>query len=182
MTVFSEKEKNGILLKKEKEKFLLEERPGKSFELLGKAPGYQDETLIIKEGDYNSSGNITIEIFLRKLKDFEKIYNTVVYYEFNEYKLTKEQIKILDKFVAYLKLNALDLIEVGGHTDNVASKDFNFKLSEKRADLVKEYFVSKGIDAKRITTKAYWYSQPEADNNTEEGRAKNRRVNFRKLN
>ncbi len=182
VTVFSEKEKNGILLKKEKEKFLLEERPGKSFELLGKAPGYQDETLIIKEGDYNSSGNITIEIFLRKLKDFEKIYNTVVYYEFNEYKLTKEQIKILDKFVAYLKLNALDLIEVGGHTDNVASKDFNFKLSEKRADLVKEYFVSKGIDAKRITTKAYWYSQPEADNNTEEGRAKNRRVNFRKLN
>lgn len=182
VTVFSEKEKNGVLLKKENEKFLLEERPGKSFELLGKAPGYQDETLIIKEGEYTTGGNITIEIFLRKLKDFEKIYNTVVYYEFNEYKLTAEQIKILDKFVAYLKLNALDLIEVGGHTDNVASKDFNFKLSEKRAELVKEYFVSKGIDAKRITTKAYWYSQPEADNNTEEGRAKNRRVNFRKLN
>ena len=164
------------------EKFILEKRPDKSFELLGKASGYQDETLIIKEGDYNSSGSITIEIFLRKIKDFEKIYSTVVYYEFNEYKLTTEQIKILDKIAAYLKLNALDSIEVGGHTDNVASKDFNLKLSEKRAELVKEYFVSKGIDAKRITTKAYWYSQPEADNNTEEGRAKNRRVNFRKLN
>ena len=182
VTVFTEKDKNGILLKKENEKFILEKRPDKSFELLGKASGYQDETLIIKEGDYNSSGSITIEIFLRKIKDFEKIYSTVVYYEFNEYKLTTEQIKILDKIAAYLKLNALDSIEVGGHTDNVASKDFNLKLSEKRAELVKEYFVSKGIDAKRITTKAYWYSQPEADNNTEEGRAKNRRVNFRKLN
>lgn len=182
VTVFTETEKKGISLKKEKEKFLLDERPAKSFELHGKAPGYQDETLIIKEGDYTSSGNMTIEIFLRMTKDFEKIYNTIVYYEFNEYKLTPEQIKILDKFVAYLKLNALDLFEIGGHTDNIASKDFNLKLSEKRAELVKEYLVSKGIDAKRISTKGYWYSQPQADNETEEGRAKNRRVNFRKLN
>ena len=149
---------------------------------MGKAPGYQDETLIIKEGEYNSSTSITIEIFLRKIKDFDKIYNTVVYYEFNEFKLTPEQIKLLDKIVAYLKLNAQDLIEIGGHTDNIAGKDFNLKLSEKRAELVKEYFISKGIETKRITTKAYWYSQPEADNSNEDGRAKNRRVNFRKLN
>ena len=182
VTVFSEKDKNGIVLKNDKEKFVLEQRPDKSFELLGKAPGYQDETLIIKEGEYNSSTSITIEIFLRKIKDFDKIYNTVVYYEFNEFKLTPEQIKLLDKIVAYLKLNAQDLIEIGGHTDNIAGKDFNLKLSEKRAKLVKEYFISKGIETKRITTKAYWYSQPEADNSNEDGRAKNRRVNFRKLN
>ncbi|HRG75876.1 MAG TPA: OmpA family protein [Leptospiraceae bacterium] len=182
VTVFTETEKKGIQLKKEKEKFLLAEKPTKSFELHGKAPGYQDETLIINEGDNTPSGNMTIEIFLRMTKDFEKIYGTIVYYEFNEYKLAKEQIKLLDKLVAYLKLNPLDLFEIGGHTDNIAGKEFNLKLSEKRAELVKEYLVSKGIDAKRITTKAYWYSQPQGDNETEEGRAKNRRVNFRKLN
>jgi peptidoglycan-associated lipoprotein len=55
------------------------------------------------------------------------------------------------------------------------------KLSQKRADVIKEFFISKGIDEKRIETKALWYSQPVTENDTEEGRAKNRRVTFKKL-
>lgn len=180
VTIYTESDKNGIQLKKENDKFILPELPEKSFELHGKAPGYLDETLIIKESD--KAKDMTIEIFLRMAKDVDKIYNTVLFYELNESKLTKENIKLLDKFAAYLKLNVQDSFEIGGHTDNIASKDFNLKLSDKRAELVKEYLVSKGIDGKRIKIKAYWYSQPLAGNDTEEGRAKNRRVNFKKLN
>ncbi|HMV41488.1 MAG TPA: OmpA family protein [Leptospiraceae bacterium] len=179
--IYTEAEKNGIQLKKEKEKFILPEIPANGFELHGKAPGYQDETIIIKEGD-DTPANMTIEIFLRMTKDVDKIYNTILYYELNESKLTKENIKLLDKIAAFLKLNVQDSIEIGGHTDNIASKEFNVKLSDKRAEIVKEYLVSKGIDEKRIKIKAYWYSQPQAGNDTEDGRAKNRRVNFKKLN
>jgi OOP family OmpA-OmpF porin len=67
--------------------------------------------------------------------------------------------------------------EISGHTDNVASKGYNDKLSQARADSVKKYLVEKfGISADRITTKGYGFSKPVASNKTKEGKAKNRRI------
>lgn len=67
--------------------------------------------------------------------------------------------------------------EISGHTDNVASKAYNEKLSQSRADSVKKYIVEKyGIAADRITTKGYGFSKPIASNKTKEGKAKNRRI------
>jgi OOP family OmpA-OmpF porin len=67
--------------------------------------------------------------------------------------------------------------EISGHTDNVASKGYNEKLSQSRADSVKKYIVEKyGIAADRITTKGYGFSKPIASNKTKEGKAKNRRI------
>lgn len=180
--LFTEKLKEGILLQKDKTAFLLDKRPEGAFELLGRSPEYQDETLIIKEGELPLNDKKQIDIFLRKLKESEKIYKTLVYFEFNEYKLLDDHKKVIDKIASFLKINTLDTIEVGGHTDNIASKEFNLKLSQKRADTIKAYLVSKGIDEKRIKAVGYWYSQPQAENDSEEGRAKNRRVGFKKLN
>lgn len=68
---------------------------------------------------------------------------------------------------------------VEGYTDSVASKSHNQKLSEQRVASVKKYLVAKGIDANRLKTKGFGETHPVASNKTDEGRAKNRRVEFR---
>jgi len=69
---------------------------------------------------------------------------------------------------------------VQGHTDNVGSDDYNLKLSDARAASVVAWLVSKGITADRLTAQGYGMRQPIADNGSDEGRAKNRRVELRK--
>ncbi len=70
-------------------------------------------------------------------------------------------------------------VRVDGHTDNVGKPESNMKLSQERADAVVKYLVEKkGVDAKRLSAKGFGDTQPIADNKTEKGRAKNRRVDF----
>jgi OOP family OmpA-OmpF porin len=67
--------------------------------------------------------------------------------------------------------------EIGGHTDNIASAAYNQKLSEKRANSVRQYLIDKfGIDGSRLTATGYGLTKPIASNDTEEGRQQNRRV------
>jgi OOP family OmpA-OmpF porin len=67
--------------------------------------------------------------------------------------------------------------EIGGHTDNIASAAYNQKLSEKRANSVRQYLIDKfGIDGSRLTAVGYGLTKPAAGNDTEEGRQQNRRV------
>jgi OOP family OmpA-OmpF porin len=72
-------------------------------------------------------------------------------------------------------------VQIEGHTDSVASNRHNMKLSQDRVASVKAYLLSKGVDPKRLVTKAFGETKPLASNKTEEGRAKNRRVDFRIL-
>ena len=123
----------------------------------------------------------SFEILLKKSKASEGIFDKIILFDFSDSKIKADQMPHLEEVIKHLQANIKDRIEVAGHTDNIDSKDFNVKLSQKRADVIKEFFISKGIDEKRIETKALWYSQPVSDNDTEEGRAKNRRVTFKKL-
>ena len=90
--------------------------------------------------------------------------------------LRPEAFAILDKTAASLKDWGDVNIEVGGHTDSRADDDYNLKLSQRRAETVRDYLISKGIAADRLTAKGYGETKPIADNETEEGRFKNRRV------
>jgi outer membrane protein OmpA-like peptidoglycan-associated protein len=72
-------------------------------------------------------------------------------------------------------------LEIQGHTDNKGGDDYNQKLSESRANAVKKYLVDKGVKAERIIAKGFGLSKPIATNDTVEGRAKNRRVEFKIL-
>ena len=86
---------------------------------------------------------------------------------------------ILDDVVdLMLKNPQLTKIRVEGHTDNTGDPAYNQALSEARAETVLDYLVTKGVAADRLEARGYGFSRPIADNDTEAGRAKNRRVDF----
>jgi outer membrane protein OmpA-like peptidoglycan-associated protein len=87
-----------------------------------------------------------------------------------------DSAKTLDDAAAALKTVPAMRIEVGGHTDNVGTPEANQKLSQERAQAVMAALVQRGIKADRMTAKGYGQTKPIADNRTEEGRGKNRRV------
>lgn len=84
----------------------------------------------------------------------------------------------LDLVVDILNANPTANIEIGGHTDNIGPIGGNIRLSERRANAVRDYLISGGIDASRLTAVGYGPDQPIASNDTAEGRAANRRIEF----
>jgi outer membrane protein OmpA-like peptidoglycan-associated protein len=85
----------------------------------------------------------------------------------------------LDKLAEVLKNKPLWKLEISGHTDNVGDDNGNLVLSKKRAEALKNYLISKGINADRLVTLYFGETKPIADNNTPEGRKKNRRVEMK---
>lgn len=101
-----------------------------------------------------------------------------IYFETNSAVLKPESYEKLDRLVKLLEAHPEVNLIIEGHTDNVGNPDYNKKLSYDRVSSVKEYMVSKGIQRERLTPIGYGEEKPLYDNNTEEGRAKNRRVYF----
>lgn len=90
--------------------------------------------------------------------------------------LRPEALGILNNAAATLKEWGNAKVEVAGHTDAMSDDGYNLKLSQRRASAVRDYLISQGVAAERLTAKGYGEASPVADNNTEEGRFKNRRV------
>jgi outer membrane protein OmpA-like peptidoglycan-associated protein len=87
----------------------------------------------------------------------------------------------LDSVVEYMTYNKSARVEISGHTDNVGKQSDNKALSQKRAEACREYVISKGIDASRVTAVGYGDERPIASNNTAEGRQQNRRIEAQEL-
>ena len=102
-----------------------------------------------------------------------------VFFDFDRTELKPESFVELDKLAEYLRRNAELRIEIGGHTDDQGTDEYNDRLSENRAKAVYDYLVDKGIPANRLKYKGYGKRMPVADNTTEEGRAANRRTEFK---
>lgn len=92
--------------------------------------------------------------------------------------LTEESKYLLDDVAALLNSIAWIKLDIAGHTDNTGNADKNKKLSQERADAVKNYLVDKGLDANKMSSVGYGSERPIASNNTEAGRQRNRRVEF----
>lgn len=99
-------------------------------------------------------------------------------FDFDKSVVRADGKKNIDDAMAKLKGVDVEMVIATGHTDNVGTDAYNQKLSERRAAAVKEYLVSKGIPASKITTLGKGESQPVATNKTKEGRQKNRRVDI----
>ena len=93
--------------------------------------------------------------------------------------LTEDSKRVLDKIAEGMLGQPTMTIEIDGHTDNVGAQDYNLTLSQARAKLVRLYLKSKGVQFERMSVDGFGQFKPIADNKTEEGRALNRRVEFK---
>ncbi len=108
-----------------------------------------------------------------------KIRVSNIEFGFNNSKLQGEKtFEILDKIVKILKKYKKYSVIIEGHTDSTGDENYNLILSKKRAEAVGKYLIEHGIDAKRLTFKGYGSQYPIDTNETKEGRARNRRVEF----
>jgi len=102
-----------------------------------------------------------------------------VNYDFNSSKLTAESYPILFHAAQVLLQNTDVNVDIVGYTDNIGTKAQNKKISERRAQTVKNYLIAKGVSASRLNTMGMGEDNPIADNKTAAGRAANRRIEFK---
>ena len=102
-----------------------------------------------------------------------------VTFDFNRTELKPQFIPALNNVAATLREYNQTIVEVSGHTDNVGSEAVNQRISEQRAQNVASYLIGQGLQRERFEVAGYNYRHPVADNTTEQGRAKNRRVEVR---
>lgn len=129
---------------------------------------------IPEEKDTKLTFNVNIKFELPKtytLKD--------VFFDAGKATLRPNSFTELNELAEFMSLKKNVSIEVAGHTDNVGAKEGNQKLSEERANVVRNYLIKKGIAADRVTAKGYGDTQPVASNETETGKQKNRRTEVR---
>ncbi|MBS3774850.1 MAG: OmpA family protein [Bacteroidales bacterium] len=148
---------------------------------------------VSKEGYLFYSDNFTLkgvhevdepykkDVPLDPVKEGQRIILRNVFYATDSFNLKSESRVELNKLYQFLVNNSGLKIEISGHTDNVGSEEYNMELSEKRARSVYDYLVEKGIDPERLSYKGYGESEPVATNETEEGRAQNRRTEIKIL-
>ncbi|WP_338768033.1 OmpA family protein [Bernardetia sp. ABR2-2B] len=119
---------------------------------------------------------------LKELKVLVKFQPATAYtldnvlFETGKASLKNTSFKAIDELASAMTAKKTMEIEIAGHTDNVGDKDANLKLSQERAEAVRDYLIKKGIDAKRITAKGYGDTKPVADNSTNAGKQQNRRT------
>ncbi len=118
------------------------------------------------------------DVPLHPIEVGEKVVLKNVFFETAKYDLKPESKIELDKLVDFMKKNPSVKVQISGHTDNVGKPADNQILSENRAKAVYDYLVAQGIDAQRLSAKGFGQTRPIADNNTDEGRALNRRTEF----
>ena len=136
---------------------------------------YSESFEIPKDTSY---AEITMDIALEPIEKGTKVVLNNIFFESGRAELKPISYVELNKAVDLLEKNPTMVIEIGGHTDNLGSDELNLKLSQSRADAVRDYMILAGIEEARIQSKGYGESTPIEDNSTEEGRAANRRTEF----
>lgn len=135
-----------------------------------------NSTYISKDEPDNKPIKVEMEVKKMKTGGTYKINN--INYETNSYDLDQISKVMLSEFAEYLKTNKTMKVSIHGHTDVVGSAQDNLVLSENRAKSVYEYLISEGVNKGRLNYKGFGKSKPIDSNQTEEGRARNRRTEF----
>lgn len=118
------------------------------------------------------------DITLKPVKLNESFVFNNILFASNSFALPENGLAELSQLIQVLNDNPTLKVEISGHTDNTGNTKDNLTLSANRAKAIVDYLMSKGIHAERLSYKGYGDTQPIADNNTEEGRSKNRRTSF----
>ncbi len=126
----------------------------------------------------DTSSVINEDIVLKPVEIGSQIVLHNIFFEFDKADLLPESIGELNRLYQVMKENPNIKVEIAGHTDSVGTAQYNKKLSLERAEAVKQWLIDKGIEPSRIKALGFGETKPIADNSTDEGRAKNRRVTF----
>jgi len=140
--------------------------------------GGQETPIVFK--DFRIAEGGSMNIIGKKFTD-ARIVTHGINFDVDKATIKPESMGTLNMIVQVLKDNPDVRFEIDGHTDNSGAAAHNLQLSQQRADAVKAQLVSMGVDASRLTSKGFGDTKPITDNNTLEGRANNRRVEFVKM-
>ena len=151
---------------------------GKDYTFVVNRKGYLFYSNLYELSKQKSDSTYTKDIALEPIElNAVKVFRNVQF-ESKSFNLLPISLVELDKLLQVLQDNATLKLEIKGHTDNVGKTEDNIKLSTNRAKAVVDYLIGKGIAATRLTYKGLGETNPIADNNTEEGKFKNRRTEF----
>jgi outer membrane protein OmpA-like peptidoglycan-associated protein len=179
--VITNLEKNETIVKKvrkdENGKFVVDLRAGDKYEIDVNGPkGYAFYNTKV---DMSDTENKKLDVKLKPLKAKTKLVLNDITFETNSADLNTSSYEELDRVIKLLIDNPDIKIEISAHSDNVGSDAYNMKLSSKRAQSVVDYLISGQLPLERLIAKGYGESMPIASNDTEENRAKNRRVELK---
>ncbi len=163
--------------------FSIKEKSAKDYRLSVEKEGYifQNQSIRI-EGASEQVKTKTLIVELRKLKVGVSSVLRNIYFDFAKATFLQESYNELNKLETMLKQNTGMQVEISGHTDSVGPAEYNKQLSQRRANAVKNFLTSKGIDARRIKAVGYGEDKPIASNDDNaDGREINRRVEFKVL-
>ncbi len=153
---------------------------GKDYIFKVEAEGYAPYMETLK-ADSASNGEINRQVALKPTGVNQLIRLEKLIFALGKASISQESYQELDELVAMLQNNANMEIQLEGHTDFRGNARLNMKLSEDRVDAVKDYLVGKGIDKRRIKTKAFGGNNPLSTGDDAESRRRNRRVEVRIL-
>ena len=147
-----------------------------------KKNGYAFHSSYISSDDTLFSSPSELNFELGKIDNNKSFKIDNIYFDNNSYQIKSLTKQVLIEFVEYLLINNSLVIEISGYTDNIGSDLKNQLLSEKRAKSVFDFLVLSGVSPGRISFKGYGEKYPVASNENEEGREKNRRIEFKVIN
>jgi Tol biopolymer transport system component len=131
------------------------------------------------KGIYLSDKPFLKDIPLNPIRIGEIVVLKNIFYETDSYDLKDESVVELEKLAKFLTENPQIKIEISGHTDNMGTPDYNLRLSDNRSKAVADYLINAAIAKERLVCRGYGLSQPVASNETEDGRAQNRRTEIK---
>jgi OmpA-OmpF porin, OOP family len=141
------------------------------------APGYLNgsDSISVRDAELTPYSK---DIYLLPIEIGVTVRLKNIYFDFDKTILKKESFVELNKVVSFLKQNSSVEVEIAGHTDAKGDDAYNESLSQGRSQAVVDYLISQGIDSSRLTAHGYGEGKPIDTNDTDDGRANNRRVEF----
>ena len=149
--------------------------------LVAKAEGAAFSAGVVVDRDDDDPALVNADLTVRSVEERGAAFEIQdIHYATASAVIDRTSLLMLDLFAEYLLETGLT-VEIGGHTDDIGNEADNLSLSQRRADAVLDHLISAGVDRDALEAKGYGESRPRADNATEDGRARNRRTEFRIL-
>jgi len=162
-------------------KFQVYVEEGQTYDFSISSKGHTFHSEVLKTDSVKRYQKFEKNIKLKPLKKNTSFVLNNIFFEFDSASLSPNSFFELDRVVKLMNVTPSLVVEISAHTDDKGSDDYNYKLSQHRAESVVKYLTSKGITADRLVAKGFGKTMPAVPNDSDENRAKNRRVEFKIL-